>query len=790
MITPEELQEQLKNEENTKRIYITPIIEERWGKNTDNIVMEYYFTAGRVNINGDKIARGEQKKADYMLLYHNNIPLALVEAKGLDHSAMEGYQQVIDYAIILDIPFAYSTNGVDLIEQDMITGQNNSNMKMGDFPYPEDLWSRYTKEKELTDDEIKLISQPYYIDTSKANPKKPRYYQRIAINKVIEAIAQSKTRLLLVMATGTGKTFTAFQIVWRLWKSKTKKKILYLVDRNALADQTMQKDFKPFVDAGVMLKMKSETIKKDTAYEVYTALYQQLKSKDKDYYKELPSDFFDLIIVDECHRGSASEDSTWHEILEYFSSATQIGLTATPKETEDVSNIGYFCSETDGKPIYTYSLKQGIEDGFLAPYRVISVELDIDEKGYIPKPGELDIHGKPLENRVYEQKEFDRTIAIDSRRETVAKRITDYMKDNDCRYAKTIVFCENIEHADAMVLKLKNLNSDLVAENPKYIMKITGDDEIGKAELENFTDPNTKYPVIAVTSKLMSTGVDSETCEIIVLDKTIGSMTEFKQTIGRGTRINENFTIGDEKKSKLHFTILDFRKNYKKFEDPEFDGEPVAVANVNDTEKFPKGSPQGFNTGGGGTTRHFEKAFVKGQAVNIEDEVVQYRDENGNLVKENIDSCVRNNILNQYPTYEMFYAAFMAENDKNRFLDELLLSKEYVKKMQEQIGYHIDKFDIAAFVGYKIPPISKEERLGKIKIDYIIQDLNSEKKTIIEAILNEYKTQDFSELLEKKIFKLPVLQNMGYTPLTINKVFGGRFEAYVELMKKIEINLY
>ncbi len=790
MITPDKLKEQLRNEENTKRLYITPVIEERWGKNTDNIVMEYYFTAGRVNINGDKVSRGEQKKADYMLLYHNNIPLALVEAKGLDHSAMEGYQQVIDYAAILDIPFAYATNGVELIEQDMITGLNNSSMKISDFPYPEDLWNRYMKEKQLTADEIKLISQPYYIDTSKTNPKKPRYYQRIAINKVIEAIAQKKTRLLLVMATGTGKTFTAFQIVWRLWKSRAKKKILYLVDRNALADQTMKKDFKPFVDAGVMLKMKSETIKRDTAYEIYTALYQQLKSKEKDYYKELPPDFFDLIIVDECHRGSASEDSTWHEILEYFSSATQIGLTATPKETEDVSNIGYFCSETDGKPIYTYSLKQGIEDGFLAPYRVISVELDIDEKGYIPKPGEVDIHGMPLENRVYEQKEFDRTIAIDSRREAVARRITDYMIENDCRYAKTIVFCENIEHADAMVLKLKNLSGDLVAENPKYIMKITGDDEIGKAELENFSDPNTKYPVIAVTSKLMSTGVDTETCEIIVLDKTIGSMTEFKQTIGRGTRINENFTINDEKKSKLHFTILDFRKNYKKFEDPGFDGEPVAVANVNDTGKFPKGSPQGITNLGGQITRHFEKAFVKGQAVKIEDEVVQYRDENGNLVKENIDNCVKNNILDQYPTYEAFYSAFMVENDKNKFLDDLLLSKEFVKKMQEQIGYHIDKFDIAAFVGYKIPPISKEERLDRLRTTHVIQELDSEVRVIIEVILNEYKTQNFSDLLEKKVFKLPVLQDMGYTPLMIHKIFDGRFETYVEMMKKIEMDLY
>lgn len=531
---------------------------------------------------------------------------------------------------------------------------------------------------------MKLINQPYYIDTSKEKTKKPRYYQRIAINRVIEAITQGKRRMLLVMATGTGKTFTAFQIVWKLWKSRTKKKILYLVDRNALADQTMKKDFKPFVDKGVMVKMKSANIKKDTAYEVYTALYQQLKSKDKNYYKELPPDFFDMIIVDECHRGSADLDSNWHEILEYFGSATQLGLTATPKETEDVSNINYFCSETGDKPLYTYSLKQGIEDGFLAPYRVISVELNIDKEGYRPPLGKLDIEGNPVEDRVYTQKDFDRAIVVEERQEIVARRITDYMKENNCRYAKTIVFCENIDHADAMVLKLKNLNSDLVQENSKYIMKITGDDEIGKAELENFIHPNIKYPVIAVTSKLMSTGVDTETCELIVLDKTIGSPTEFKQTIGRGTRINEDFTIDDEKKSKLHLTILDFRANYHQFEDPEFDGEPVAVMEVGEKGVFPKGSPQketeGEDKNKGKSKGHMQKVKVNGVDVVIEGEEVRYTDENGNLVKQNIESCVKNNILSQYPVYNDFYAAFKSADKKDSFTGELLYRSFLYKK--------------------------------------------------------------------------------------------------------------
>lgn len=797
-IKAEEIAEQQKNEENTKKKYITPIIQERWGKeNSDNIIMEYYFTVGRVNIANDKVSRGDKKKADYLLLFKNNIPLALVEAKGIGHSAMEGYQQVLEYARILDIPFAYATNGIDLIEEDLIIHKNNDKLKMQDFPYSNELWDRYVKEKNLTENEVRLINQPYYIDASKAEPKKPRYYQRIAINRVIAAIAQGKNRMLLVMATGTGKTFTAFQIVWRLWKSRTKKKILYLVDRNALADQTMKKDFKPLVDARVMVKIKNSNIKKDTAYEVYIALYQQLKSKDKDYYKEFTPDFFDMIIVDECHRGSADLDSNWHEILEYFSSATQLGLTATPKETEDVSNINYFCAETDNKPLYTYSLKQGIEDGFLAPYRVISVELNIDREGYRPPEGKLDVEGNPVEDRIYTQKDFDRTIVVEERQEIVARRITDYMKENNCRYAKTIVFCENIDHADAMVLKLKNLNLDLVQENSKYIMKITGDDEIGKAELENFTDPNTKYPVIAVTSRLMSTGVDSETCELIVLDKSIGSMTEFKQTIGRGTRIKESFTIDEEKKSKLHFTILDFRSNYHQFEDPEFDGEPVAVMEVGENASFPKGSPQKETDEDSDDKdkrrlkKHIKKVTVNGVDVTIDGEEVRYTDENGRLIRQNIESCVKNNILTQYPTYQDFYASFKLADNKDDLTADLLIEKAYVKKISETVGYYIDKFDIVGLVGYKQPPKSKEERLTRVYESGILDELDIEKRDIVETILNEYKTEDFSKLKDITVFNLPVFKEKGYTAMKILKnVFGGNKQNFINLMKQIEEVLY
>lgn len=791
----EELEQQKKNEENTKAKYITPILKERWGvENKENIILEYVFTDGRVNVEGDKVKRGGIKKADYMLLFKNNIPLALVEAKGIDHSAMEGYQQVIEYAKILDIPFAYTTNGIDLIEEDLIKGINNSNLKMADFPYPDTLWNRYLTETGMSEEDQGVVCYPDYVDIKN---KKPRYYQRIAINRVLEAIAQGKKRMLLVMATGTGKTFTAFQIVWKLWKTKTMKKILYLVDRNALADQTMQKDFRPFVDAGVMVKMRSDRIKQDTAYEVFTALYQQLIYKDEKYYQQLPPDFFDFIIVDECHRGSVALDSNWHEMLEYFNSATQLGLTATPRETEDLSNIGYFCQETDNKPTYTYSLKQGIEDGFLAPYRVISVELNIDKEGYIPPVGKLDVNGEPIERRTYTQKDFDRNIVVEERREIVAQRITDYLKDNDCRYSKTIVFCENIEHCDSMLLLLKNLNQDLVQENPKYIMKITGDDDKGKAEIENFIDPNVKYPVVAITSKLLSTGIDTETVELIVLDKSIGSMTEFKQTIGRGTRIKEKFTIDKETKDKLHFTILDFRKNYLQFKDPNFDGEPVSISTVGEVGGFPKGAGQKLISSGDRDTDEKnktkrKKVKVNGVVVTIQDEEVRYTDEDGNLIKQDIESCVKNNILDQYPTLEDFFEAWLKAEDKNTFANALLLDDTYIKKVRSGFEYNIDKFDIIAFAGYQKSPKSKEERLENVYQSDLFTSIPEEKQGFLKLVLREYIKTDFQSLKDPvDVFALPVVKEAGYTPLKIiRSFFGGKKDNYIKCITELEQELY
>lgn len=781
-IHDENLEEQKYNEENTKRQYITPILEERWGKDSNSIVMEYYFTDGRINVNNDSVSRGKPKKVDYLLLIKNNLPLAIVEAKGLLHDAMEGYQQAINYAQILDVPFAYSTNGKQLIEEDLITGVNDSNLSMSDFPSSDDLWDRYIKETGINEQGLRLINQPYYEDVVSEHPKKPRYYQRIAINRTIKAIAEGKQRILLLMATGTGKTYTAFQIVWRLWKSRTKKKILYLVDRNVLADQTMEKDFKPLVQKGVMTKIKNDRIKVDTAYEVYTCLYHQLKLGEKDYYKDFPADFFDLIIIDECHRGSASEESSWHEILEYFHSATQIGLTATPKETKDVSNIEYF-----GKPIYTYTLKQGIEDGYLAPYRVISVKLDVDVKGYRPEIGELDIHGKPLEDRLYTMKEFDRLLVVEKRRDAVAQKITDYLKNSGDRYQKTIVFCENIEHANAMVLRLKNLNSDLVAEDSRYIMKITGDDEIGKAQLDNFTDPNSKYPVIAVTSKLMSTGVDSETCKLIVLDKSIGSLTEFKQTIGRGTRVKEKYYIDDEEQSKMFFTILDFRENYKQFEDPDFDGEPVSIIDGKDNTNS---NPPGGSTGPGPGPEpkpKSSKLFVDGKEATVEDEIVSYLDENGRLVKMNLDSCIKNNIIGQYPSIYDLSIAFSKAVSKTEFLDDLMLDKEYFKKLEKEFCYNIDKVDLVLYIGYQIIPISKEERLRKYLESEHFNNLSQEQKEVLQVVLDRYKTEDFESLFNINVLKTKQLENKGYSLQKILKVIFKSKAEYIKKMKEIEM---
>lgn len=825
-IDPNELLQQQQNEETTKMNLITPVIQKKWQAN-DKIVMEYYYTNGRISIDEYNVAhRGKPKKVDYLLLWKDNILLALVEAKGQDHSADDGYSQAVDYARDLDVPFAYATNGIELIEKDMITGINK-HMKIEDFPTPDDLWASYLKEKGFTSDSESILEYPYY---QTIGGKKPRYYQRIAINRTVEHIAKGNKRALLVMATGTGKTFTAFQIIYRFWKMRKMKKILFLADRNILVDQTMRKDFAPFTDA--MVKFNNDKI--DTSKDVYLALYQQLKSSDIEYYKKFPRDFFDLIVIDEAHRGSASEDSSWHEILTWFSDAVQIGMTATPKDggieeaianeeaamaklqtaissnnlmmidrlkkefnkahevrvrAEESSNMAYF-----GNPIYTYSLKQGIEDGFLAPYKVISVELDIDKNGYTPAADKTDIDGNPVEQRTYTQEEFDRRIIVEERRQTVAERVTEFMKVNDCRYAKTIVFCESIEHAQDTVRRLENLNADLVAEDPRYIMQITGDNDIGKAQLDNFVDPNSKYPVIAVTSRLMSTGVDAETCKIIVLDRTIGSMTEFKQIIGRGTRVKEKFECDGEEDTKMYFSILDFRKNYLKFNDPAFDGDPVTVTLVDPDKPFTPPPVKPEPPKGGDKPKKPDRiARINGVDVEIVGEEVRYLDQNGHLVTQNLDICVRNNILTQYPTYEEFKAAWAIAQDKARFANELLLDdgENWVSSFLIRYGYKVDEFDIIAYFGYDIePPMSKKQRTQKTEVVKYLSMFEQEKRDILRGLLDAYADSSFVNLKDiKNTFSHSRFKDYG-NPLAIVKKYFGTKEKYYAVLKELEKRVY
>ncbi len=564
--------------------FITPSLRQAGWDEITQLREEVSFTKGRIIVRGKLVTRGKAKRADYILYYKPNIPLAVIEAKDNNCSVGDGLQQALGYAETLKLPFAFSSNGDGFVFHDgtQSGGEIEKNLRLDEFPSPATLWNRYRESKGLPPESESIVLQDYFNDGS---GRAPRYYQAGAVNAATEAIARGQNRLLLVMATGTGKTYTAFQIIWRLWKAGRKKRILFLADRNVLINQTMVNDFRPFGAAMAKLSTGSKVIERedgtavdlpiaidkrrriDTSYEVYLGLYQAITGPEdrKKLFRELSPDFFDLIVVDECHRGSADEDSAWREILEYFSSATQIGMTATPKETEYVSNIHYF-----GKPVYSYSLKDGIQDGFLAPYKVVKVHIDRDIEGYRPEPGKVDRDGREVEDRIYNQKDFDRTLVIDDRTKLVARKVSDFLRESGDRFQKTIVFCVDTEHAARMRKALVNENSDLAAQFPRYVMRITGNDDEGVAELDNFIDPETRFPVLVTTSRLVSTGVDVQTCRVIAIDREIGSMTEFKQIIGRGTRIHED-------SKKYYFTLIDFRKATNHFADPDFDGDPVQV---------------------------------------------------------------------------------------------------------------------------------------------------------------------------------------------------------------------
>lgn len=764
-------------EEDIKLQFITPAIEAAGWDKLKQIKMEYNFTDGRVIVRGNITARGKRKRTDYLLYYKPNLPLAIVEAKDNRHSIGDGMQQGIEYAECLDVPFVYSSNGDGFLEHDMLCGKERE-IKLEEFPSPEELWRRYKGDTSMTSDQETLITEPYYFQPG---DKTPRYYQRIAINRTIDAIARGQNRILLVMATGTGKTYTAFQIIHRLWKSGRKKKILFLADRNILVDQTMQQDFKPF--SKVMTKIEGKKL--DSSYELYLSLYQQLAGdENEEPFRAFKPDFFDLIVIDECHRGSAKEDSRWRRILEYFSSATQIGMTATPKETKEVSNISYF-----GEPIYTYSLKQGIDDGFLAPYKVLRVGLDRDLEGWRPTAGQHDIYGFEIDDREYNIKDFDKNLIIDERTIAVAKRITKFLKDTD-RFAKTIVFCVDIDHAERMRQALVNENADLVAENSKYVMRITGDNAEGKAQLDYFIAEDSPYPVIVTTSKLMTTGVDCKTCKLIVLDNNINSMTEFKQIIGRGTRLKPDY-------GKEYFTIMDFRNACRLFADPEFDGDPIVVIDdggdnpevPNDEPPVTDDPPYNGNEGGDEPSEPHHKFRVRGVEVTILNERVQYYDKDGKLITESVTDYSKKNILGEYATLDSFLRAWNSEEKKQAIIDELQERGVLLEALREASGNKdIDDFDLICHIAYDKAPLTKAERANNVRKRGYLYKYSGLAQDVLSALLDKYMNEGIQDIENIEILSNDPFRQFG-TPMKIAKLFGGK-DGYKKAIKELQNEIY
>lgn len=760
------------SEEDTKLRYITPdILKAGWDAHTQ-IRMEYYFTDGRVVVRGSQTERVRGCKADYLLSCRANAPLAIVEAKKYDDPLGAGMPQAIIYARMLDVPFAYSSNGQGFLEHDMLTGREQT-LARDAFPSPDALQSRLDAYKALSPEEQAVVSQPWYFgDDTHA----PRYYQRIAVNRVVEAIARGQKRLLLVMATGTGKTYTAFQIIHRLWKSGARRKILFLADRNILVDQTMSQDFRPFGN-----KMhKIEGRRMDSAYEIYLALYQQLAGdENEEPFREFQPGFFDLIVVDECHRGSARENSRWRKILEYFSEATQIGLTATPKESDDVSSSGYF-----GPPVYTYSLRQGIDDGFLAPYKVIRVSLDKDLEGWRPDPGMVDDYGNEIEERDYNVTDYDRNLIIDERTLVVARRISDYLKDHD-RFAKTIVFCANIDHAERMRQALVNENSDLVARDPRYVMRITGDTPEGKAQLENFIDPDSPLPVIVTTSRLLTTGVDCKTCKLIVLDNVINSMTEFKQIIGRGSRLRPE-------DDKWFFTIMDFRDVCRLFADPEFDGDPLPPdgdGNGDDGDTTPPDSSGGGTRPPRPSPEKTPTPRIHGVDVAIVQERELFYDKDGKLVTEKLRDYSRRNIRQRYASLDTFLHAWNAEARKQVILEELKEQGVLLPALREASGKpDIDDFDLICHVAFDQKPLTRAERAARVRKRDYLHKYSDQARAVLSALLDKYQDAGIEQLENLKVFSLPPFNRMG-SPLSLANLFGGK-QGLLDAVRELEAEIY
>ena len=787
----------------TKRV-MPAILDAGWS-DTTQIRQEVKLRDGKVIVRGKVAARRTVKSADIVLYHKPGIPLAVIEAKANKHEIGKGMQQGIEYARLLDVPFVFATNGDGFIFRDATAAEGElleKSITLDEFPSPAALWHKLCVWKGYTEAQLPVITQDYYDDGS---GKAPRYYQLQAINKTIEAVSAGQNRVLLVMATGTGKTYTAFQIIWRLWKAKSKKRILFLADRNILVDQTKNNDFLPFGTA--MTKVTGRTI--DPAFEIHLALYQAITGPEEDQkaFKQVAPDFFDLIVIDECHRGSASEDSAWREILDYFSAATQIGLTATPKETHEVSSTDYF-----GDPVYIYSLKEGIEDGFLAPYKVVRVDIDVDLQGWRPTKGQTDKNGELIDDRIYNQKDFDRTMVIDERTELVAKTITDYLKRTN-PMDKTIIFCNDIDHAERMRRALVNLNPEQVKKNDKYVMKITGDDDIGKAQLDNFINPKKAYPVIATTSELMTTGVDAKTCKLVVLDQNIQSMTKFKQIIGRGTRIDERY-------GKLWFTILDFKKATELFADERFDGIPEKVMDTTpqdiadpesdfeeqfdeheeETEDDITGvdeDPAPYTVTDSGDVgplpeedeNKVRKFHVNGVAVGVIAQRVQYYDADGKLVTESFKDYTRKTLLKEYASLDDFTRKWQGAERKQAIIKELEQQGIIWEVLAEEVGKELDPFDMLCHVVYGQPPLTRKERAENVRKRNYFTKYSDAAQAVLNTLLDKYADAGVQEIESIQVLKLKPFDSMGTLPEIIKSGFGDR-NGYNQAISELESEIY
>lgn len=809
--------------------FVRPAMVDAGWHGFDQIYAQYPLRAGRVVVRG-KTAKRDQStvlRSDYALFFKANIPLAVVEVKKARLSMSAGTQQAIHYAHLLDVPFSFASNGDGFVFRDatLASGVLEQNLTLDQFPSPQELWARYCKWKGWNTDVQSVAGFDYALATT---AKTPRYYQLNAINRTVEAIANGQNRVLLVMATGTGKTYTAFQIIHRLWKSPWRsdkpsgqKRILFLADRNILIDQTMVNDFRPFKGAMAKLSPNAKGVERvnaqgqievedvalavnkttklvDKSYEIYLSLYQAVSGteEEQNIYKQFSPDFFDLIVVDECHRGSAAEDSAWREILTYFSSATQVGLTATPKETKDVSNSDYF-----GEPLYTYSLKQGIEDGYLAPYKVIRVDLDKDAFGWRPTAGMTDKHGKLIEDRIYTGADMNRKLVLEKRDDVVAQRITEYLKATD-RHAKTIVFCEDIDHAARMRQALSNTNADICATNPKYVVQITGDNPEGKRELDNFIDPEKPYPVIATTSKLMSTGVDAQTCKLIVLDQNIKSMTLFKQIIGRGTRLREDL-------GKTWFTILDFKRATDNFADPTFDGEPVQiyepkagdpmdppeVVNPDQTETLPglaEPVVAGLDALGSfapdGDDPH--KKYVVGGMVTVAvaRERMQYLNAEGKLITESLRDYTRINLAKRFDSLDQFLQAWSDAERKAALIAELESQGVLIEALAEEVGQDLDPFDLLLHVAYNMPALTRRERASRVKKRNVFTQYGPVARKVLDALLDKYADEGIATLESNDVLKVQPFTHLG-SPVELINSFGGRAH-YLSAIQTLERELY